>query len=298
MTDNIFEIETTALAHVAYVPSTWYHIERFCFCLSERQSFLHLNVRVSTPFPANDLLRQHHTRGICKKDPRTVLHGQSVKQSCPSSGFLFPVALNPSICSKTRSFQETLLVSTSSSQFRARMLKTLQWSPHLSEGNDRFRSPYSNNGSNRWAYFEPSEMLSSTNCAGVGLVNWPRLLFFLGGVQCCYYPRGSTRAVITAGDWMEWRAQSRRVTLTSCMDVMNANTRIWAGQGLEPSDVVCNEWVTRTRTDKKTSCTFTCQVSRFMCTVLVLVITSSLVSDVSSFGFTTHTQCQVFFSML
>ena len=27
---------------------------------------------------------------------------------------------------------------------------------------------------------------------------------------------------------MEWRAQSRRVTLTSCMDEMSANTRTWA----------------------------------------------------------------------
>ena len=56
--------------------------------------------------------------------------------------------------------------------------------------------------------------------------------------------------------------------------------------------------MTTTRTNKKTMCTFTCQVSRFMCTVLVLVVTSSLVSDVPSFGFTTHTQFLVFFLML
>ena len=56
--------------------------------------------------------------------------------------------------------------------------------------------------------------------------------------------------------------------------------------------------MTTTRTNKKTTCTFTCQVSRFMCTVLVLVVTSSSVSDVLSFGFTTHTQFQVFFLML
>ena len=30
--------------------------------------------------------------------------------------------------------------------------------------------------------------------------------------------------------------------------------------------------MTTTRTNKKTTCTFTCQVSRFMCTVLVLVV--------------------------
>ena len=47
---------------------------------------------------------------------------------------------------------------------------------------------------------------------------------------------------------MEWRAQSRRVTLTSCVQ---------SREPLEPRDVVCS------------------QVSRFMCTVLVLVVKSS-----------------------
>ena len=83
-------------------------------------------------------------------------------------------------------------------------------------------------------------------CVGVGFVRRPHLL--VGGVHSVTtYPRGSGRATGTAwewwrikreGSWMEWRAQSRRVTLTSCMDEMR-QTR---GQ-LEPSDVVCNEWV-------------------------------------------------------
>ena len=54
-------------------------------------------------------------------------------------------------------------------------------------------------------------------------------------------------------------------------------------------------------TDKKTTRTFTCSsrhVSSFMCFVLILVFTLSLVSDVSSFGFTTHTQFQVQSSFL
>ena len=47
----------------------------------------------------------------------------------------------------------------------------------------------------------------------------------------------------------------------------------------------CPKWrqalkMTTTRTNKKTACTLSCQVSRFMCTVLVLDVTSSLVSDV------------------
>ena len=43
------------------------------------------------------------------------------------------------------------------------------------------------------------------------------------------------------------------------------------------------------KTNKKTKCTFTYHISSFRCIVLVLVFTSSLVSDVLSFGFTTHT---------
>ena len=130
-------------------------------------------------------------------------------------------------------------------------------------------------------------------CVGEGLVSWPHLL--VGGVHSVTtYPRGRRKAAGAAGDWrgirrvgswMEWRAQSRRVTSTWCMDEMSANTRTtWATR--------CGvQWVsmTTTRTNKKTTCTYTCQVSRFMCFVLVLVFTSSLVSDVLSFGFTTHT---------
>ena len=95
---------------------------------------------------------------------------------------------------------------------------------------------------------------------------------------------------------MEWRAQSRRVTLASCMDEMSANTRpleplshaMWCAMS-EDDDARLN------KTNNKTKCSFTCQVSCFMCIVLVLVVTSSLVSDVLSFGFTTHTRFQVFF---
>ena len=68
---------------------------------------------------------------------------------------------------------------------------------------------------------------------------------------------------------MEWRAQNRRVTLTSCMDEMrhahNLSHSMWCAMS-EDDDA------TLTKTNKKTTCTFTCQVSRFMCTVLVLVV--------------------------
>ena len=85
---------------------------------------------------------------------------------------------------------------------------------------------------------------------------------------------------------MEWRAQSRRVTLTSCMDetrhAHNMSHVMWCAMS-EYDDARLN------KTNKKTTCTLTCQVSRFTCTVLVLVVTSSLVSDVLSLGFTTRT---------
>ena len=83
---------------------------------------------------------------------------------------------------------------------------------------------------------------------------------------------------------MEWRAQSRRVTLTSCMDedeckhADHLSHAMWCAMS-EDDDARLN------KTNKKTTCTFTCQVSRFMCTVSVLVVTSSVVSDVLSFGF-------------
>ena len=84
---------------------------------------------------------------------------------------------------------------------------------------------------------------------------------------------------------MEWRAQSRRVTLTSCMDEMrhahNLSHAMWCAMS-EDDDARLN------KTNKKTTCTFTCQVSRFMCTVLVLDVTSSLALDVLSHSFTTR----------
>ena len=118
---------------------------------------------------------------------------------------------------------------------------------------------------------------SCFQCVGVGFVRRPHLL--VGGIHSVTtYPRGSWRAAGSAGDWrrirgvgswMERRTQRRRVTLTSCADEMSANTRTtWATR--------CGvQWVsmTTTRTNKKTTCTFTCQVWRFMCFVLVLVFT-------------------------
>ena len=75
---------------------------------------------------------------------------------------------------------------------------------------------------------------------------------------------------------MEWRVQSRRVTLTACMDDVRHAHNL-------SHDVVCAR--------------ASIHVLRFMCAVWkvlwVLVVTLSLVSCVLSLGFTTHTQYQV-----
>ena len=61
---------------------------------------------------------------------RQFLMAKSVRQGCPASGFLFAMAFDPSSDgSRTRSFQATLLVWTSSSRFRAHML-TILWLRH------------------------------------------------------------------------------------------------------------------------------------------------------------------------
>ena len=59
-------------------PVDWYYTRVY-----QRQSILDFPcaresriTRVHLPFFAKDLLRQHHTRGICRNDPRTIPHGQ------------------------------------------------------------------------------------------------------------------------------------------------------------------------------------------------------------------------------
>ena len=59
---------------------------------------------------------------------------------------------------------------------------------------------------------------------------------------------------------MEWTAQSRRVTLTSCMDEMrqahNLSHAMWCAMS-EDDDTRLN------KTNKKTTCTLTCQIVAF-----------------------------------
>ena len=87
-------------------------------------------------------------------------------------------------------------------------------------------------------------------------------------------------------DGMESSKSKSNVTLTACTDDMrdahNLSHAMWCAMS-EDDDARLN------KTNKNTTCTLTCQVSRFVFTVLVLDVTLSLVSDVLSFGFTTHT---------
>ena len=84
MTDNIFEIENKCL-DTCYVHSTRisYPVDWYYTRVYQRQSLLDFPcarecriIRVHLPFFAKDLLRQYHTRGICRNEPRTVPHDQ------------------------------------------------------------------------------------------------------------------------------------------------------------------------------------------------------------------------------
>ena len=83
MTDNIFENETTALAHVACSTRIRCSFDRLCCCLSQCQSLLdllcareHWVACLSLSLPAKYLQGQHHARGICRSRTRTVPDGQ------------------------------------------------------------------------------------------------------------------------------------------------------------------------------------------------------------------------------
>ena len=112
-----------------------------------------------------------------------------------------------------------------------------------------------------------------TGCVEVGFVSRVHLLFWRS-TQCYYCPQGCVRStggnawnwkrVKRRGSWMVWRAQSRRVTLTECMDDMRD-----AHNSNLSHDVVFKSW--RPELDYWTMCTWdhACiiHVLRFMCAV-------------------------------
>ena len=103
MTDNIFEIETTALAHVTCAPQgsgilltnfaaaypSVNHSWIFSVCARE-----HCVARFSLPVPAW-YLQQHHARGIRGSRPRTIPYGQRCKTGLSSEWLPFCDGFRP-----------------------------------------------------------------------------------------------------------------------------------------------------------------------------------------------------------
>ena len=99
MTDNIFEIETTALAHVTCAPrESGILLTDFAAAYpSVNHSWIfHVLEKVELREFICRFLRMIYsgstTHGICKKDWRTFPHG---RQGCSASGFLFAMAFDP-----------------------------------------------------------------------------------------------------------------------------------------------------------------------------------------------------------
>ena len=96
MTDNIFEIDTAAVAHVARAPresgilltdsaAAYFSVNQSWIFPCTRESWV---ARVPLPFLAKDFLRQHHARGICRSDSRSVPHGQESQTRMSSERLL------------------------------------------------------------------------------------------------------------------------------------------------------------------------------------------------------------------
>ena len=162
-TDNIFEIETTALDHVACAPQESGILLPPHIFVSitpsmywRRQNCLNLICR---------FLRRIHYDSTTRVEFAGMTRGQflmarSVRQAVRRvvSCLRWPSTLS-FVGSKTRSFQGTLLAWTFHSRLSARMLTTSLWLLHLSGLHDRCGICLSNSGPNSWAPFEPSEML-------------------------------------------------------------------------------------------------------------------------------------------
>ena len=112
MTDNIFEIETTALAHVARAPqesgilvtdlaAAYPSVNHsWIFSVLENTGI----ARFSLPLPAKYLQKQHHTCGICGTRTRTIPYGQRCKTSLSSEWFPVCNGLRPDLQTAPRLF--------------------------------------------------------------------------------------------------------------------------------------------------------------------------------------------------
>ena len=136
MTENIVELETTALAHVACAPrESGVLSTEFAAAYPSVNDYwiFHVLEKAELPEFIRRFLRKIHSDSTTHVDFAGMTLGQlimtrGVRQGCPASAFLFAMAFDPSfVGSKTRSFQGTLLDWTSSSRFRVLMLTILQW---------------------------------------------------------------------------------------------------------------------------------------------------------------------------
>ena len=103
MTDNIFDVETTALAHVPCAPRESFNLlTDFAAaypCANRSWIFLVLEKAELPEFICRSLRRiyfvqQHYTSLICRKSRPQFPKARSVRQGCPASGFLFAVAFD------------------------------------------------------------------------------------------------------------------------------------------------------------------------------------------------------------
>ena len=134
MTDNIFEVETTAVAHVACSPqeSGILQTDFAAAYPSVNHSWIfHVLEKAELPEFICRFLRMICCNSTTHVEFAGRTRGQSpmargVRQGCPASGFLFAMALILfSVVSRTRSSQETLLHQIFFSLFRALMLMNL-----------------------------------------------------------------------------------------------------------------------------------------------------------------------------
>ena len=113
MTDDIFEIEITALAHAACAPQeSGVLLTDFAAAYPSVNHSWILSLIEKTELPeficrflAKYFKGQHRTRGICGSNSGQFLIARGVRQGCPASGFLFAMAVDPIV----RCLQEAVI---------------------------------------------------------------------------------------------------------------------------------------------------------------------------------------------
>ena len=138
MTENIFEIETTALVHVACAPQesgvllTYFAAAYPCvnhswiFSVLEKTELPEFIFRFLRSIDSDSTTHVE----FAGADRGQFLMARGVRQGCPASGFLFAMAFDPSLDGfKTRSFQGTLMAWTFYNRCNVRTLTNLLWLP-------------------------------------------------------------------------------------------------------------------------------------------------------------------------